>query len=723
MSSIVSRAPRRAPHRLVLASAALAGLAPFAGVRAQTPSQAAATDATTGVTLDAVVVKAVRDKLDDARNGLSPDTGSSIYRFDAADIAKLPLGEATPLNQVLLRTPGVVQDSFGAIHVRGDHANLQYRIDGVVIPEAIGGFGQALDTRFANRIDVLTGALPAQYGYRTAGIVDIHTKGADATRSGEASIVFGSNGHREPSLEVGGASGPFQYFLTGSFLEDDLGIENPMPGKDAVHDETRQHKAFAYFSYLLGESSRASLMLGTALNRFQIPDLAGVAPRFPVAGATVPDSLALDANQRERTDFQVASLQSSAGSLAYQVSLFSRLSTLRYDPDPLGDLAYTGVAAQVARRNVARGLQFDSSLPLGDSHTLRLGAFAQHERAGVDTTSSVFPADAEGHPTSDLPLAIADRGRLSGKLFGVYAQDEWQVSKTLVLNAGLRFDHVDTLSSESQLSPRLGLVDDLTETTRLHAGYARYFTPPPTEKIDTTSVAEFQGTTNALPSDADTRVRAERSNYYDVGISQELGSRVTVGADAWYRQVRHLQDEGQFGNALIYSAFNFDRGRSYGLDLTASYQGDRLSAYLNVGLESARGRGVETGQFNFADDELAFIDSHWVHLDHEQMLSASTGASYRLGDHDSAGLDLLYGSGLRRGFANTGRLPAYASVNGSLSHSLEVGAFGRIELRLSAINLFDRRYELRDGSGIGVGAPQWAPRRSWFLTLAKPFGS
>src|ERR1700694_1685216 len=119
----------------------------------------------------------VGKRLDAARNGLSPDTGSDIYRFDKKDIEALPLGDATPLNQVILRAPGVVQDSFGQLHVRGDHANLQYRVNGVVIPEPIAGFGQSFDTRFADQISILTGALPAQYGYRTAGIVDIRTKG------------------------------------------------------------------------------------------------------------------------------------------------------------------------------------------------------------------------------------------------------------------------------------------------------------------------------------------------------------------------------------------------------------------------------------------------------------------------------------------------------------------------------------------------------------------
>ena len=160
---------------------------PLAGAIALVCAQAHAADAAptpAPIQLDPVEVRAQRQRLDEARSSLSPETGSTIYRFDKSDIAKLPLGDATPLNQVLLRAPGVVGDSYGQLHVRGDHANLQYRINGVVIPESIGGFGQALDTRFADQINVLTGALPAQYGYRTAGVVDIRTKGADMANAG-----------------------------------------------------------------------------------------------------------------------------------------------------------------------------------------------------------------------------------------------------------------------------------------------------------------------------------------------------------------------------------------------------------------------------------------------------------------------------------------------------------------------------------------------------------
>lgn len=697
---------------------------PPAPTAAPAPGASASAPAGTGAVkeLQTVRVQGRRQKLDAARSSLSPETGSTIYRFDAADIAALPLGDATPLNQVVLRAPGVVGDSYGQVHVRGDHANLQYRLNGVVIPESISGFGQVLDTRFADSINVLTGALPAQYGYRTAGIVDIRTKGADMPNQGSVDVVFGSRGHREVSANAGGTTGDLSWFATGSYLVNDIGIENPTAARDALHDRTHQAKGFAYLSYLLGDESRVSLMFGSAANRFQIPNVPGQTPNFALDNAPPVDSANLNANQRERNDFQVLSFQSTFGAgVDYQVSLLHRYSDVHYTPDLNGDLAYFGVAANVLRKNETNGLQFDLSSAIGTQHTLRAGVYLQRERGGVDNTSLVFPADADGNQTSGTPISIVDNAKVGGHLAGVYVQDEWRPTKALTVNYGLRYDQVSTVVDESQLSPRLGLVYQLGDDTRLHAGYARYFTPPPTEKIDTTSVQKFLGTTNALPSDANTAVRSERSDYFDLGISHQLTPRITLGADAYYRKVRHLQDEGQFGNALIYSAFNFERGRIYGLELSASYKDERLSGYANVSLSRAMGRGIETGQFNFDADELAYIAQNWVHLDHDQSVAASAGLSWRIDEASTIGGDVLYGSGLRRGFANSEHLPSYTQVNLSATHAFSLGSFGKLDARISVINLFDRSYELRDGSGIGVGAPQFAPRRTLYVALSKPF--
>src|SRR5208337_4600989 len=76
----------------------------------------------------AVSLAVAATRLNQVRNSLSPSTGGSKYTFTQQAIHELPQGANTPLNQVILQAPGVAQDSYGQLHVRGDHANLQYRI-------------------------------------------------------------------------------------------------------------------------------------------------------------------------------------------------------------------------------------------------------------------------------------------------------------------------------------------------------------------------------------------------------------------------------------------------------------------------------------------------------------------------------------------------------------------------------------------------------------------
>ncbi len=682
-------------------------------------SAAQAADATLGTV-------SVTAKLDEARNQLSPDVGASQYVFDQKSLDQLPLGSATSLNQILLRAPGVVDDSFGQVHVRGDHADVQYRINGVIIPESISGFGQALDARVIDNLSFLTGALPAQYGYRTAGVVDITTKSGVAgagtdTFGGSVGLTTGSFGTFNPSATVYGRNGPWSGFLTANYLQDDVGIENPTASRDAIHDRTNQFKAFGYVSYLLADSSRLGFMFGATDNRFQIPNNPGQVPQFQLGDVGDFDSRDLDERQREVTRFGVLSLQGTLNETGYQVSVGQRFTSVGYQPDPIGDLVFNGVAGTIARSNRADTLQADFSTPFGDAHTMRYGLYASSEHPLADNTSLVFPADAQGNQTSMIPITIVDNAApIDARTYGLYVQDEWQVGEKLTLNYGVRGDKVDAYVHEGQLSPRFGAVFQASDTTTLHAGYARYFTPPPAELIAPTDIALFQGTTNALPTAVNAQTLSERSNYFDAGISQRVGDSLTLGLDGYYREVTNLLDEGQFGAALIFSPFNYAKGRVRGVEFTANYDHDGVSAYFNLASSRAMGKQVASGQYNFDEDELDYIATHWVHLDHDQRLASSGGISYDW-DGTRVGADYLYGSGLRNGFANSSHLPRYYTINLSADRKFDVPGMGALDVRIAAINVTDRVYLLRDGSGIGVGAPQYGARRGLFVGLEKDF--
>ncbi|WP_426687393.1 TonB-dependent receptor [Rhodanobacter ginsengiterrae] len=671
--------------------------------------------------LGAVSVSAA---LDQSRNGLSTDTGSSQYVISQKAIAQLPLGASTPINQVLLQAPGVVQDSYGGLHVRGDHANLQYRINGVIIPESIGGFGQSLDARTIRTVKLLDGALSAQYGLRTAAVVDITTKsGHDLGNGGSAGITGGSNGTLNPNASVWGSKDRWSWFLTGNSMENDAGIENPTASRRPIHDHTNQVKGFGDISYLIDNDTRLSLLFGVANNRFQIPNNPGQAPQFGYLDTVDFNSADLNERQRENTRFGVLALQGKLGATDYQVSVGQRYSSLAYTPDRIGELMFNGVASAVTRTNRASTLQADFATPLGSRHTLRYGVYGSFERAASGNDAWVFPAGADGLPTSTTPLNILDASRLSAKTWSAYVQDEWSIGQDWTLNYGLRGDRYHLARSESQLSPRLGLVWQATGSTVVHAGYSHYFTPPATEMIASSNIARFDGTTNAVADTGNNTPLAERSDYLDAGISQNLGSAWTVGVDAYYRKVQRLQDEGQFGSALVYSTFNYAAGQVKGLELTANYQQGPLSAYVNASLGKAIGKRIITSQYNFAADDLAYVNSHYIFLDHDQKLTSSGGINYALSERTRVGADYLFGSGLRKDgvVPNGASLPAYFQLNLNVAHDFAFDGFGKLHTQLAVLNVLDRSYELRDGSGIGVGAPQFGPRRGVYLSLQKDF--
>ena len=697
-------------HRSLLCRAAVLAFA----AALQHEALAADSPATLDVNVDAT-------RLDRARNALQPEVGASVYRFSRSDIETLPQGENTPLNQVLLQAPGVAYDSFGQLHVRGDHANLQYRLNGIIIPEPISGFGQSLDTRIIDQVNLITGALPAQYGYRTAGIVDIRTRSGDTGNGGTVDVYGGSHRTIQTSADVFGSSGPFSYYLSGALGENNLGVEAPTSNGNPLHDHTRQGNTFGYLSYLLNPLMRASVMFGATSNRFEIPNSPGVAPAFTLNGRSTFDSAGLNETQAELNNFAVFALQgTNGGALDYQVALFTRYTRTQFNADPVGDLMFNGVASDDFHSNRANGVQADFTYRVNDRHTLRSGLMFEREHAVFNDNVAVFPVDANGNQLSDQPIAIPDVHDKSGYLYSVYVQDEWKIASKLTLNYGLRYDRMSEYVQAGQLSPRIGLVYQPTDSTTLHAGYARYFTPPAFELVSDSTIDKFNGTTNQSPGTQNDPVKPERTHYFDIGITQRLTSALTVGLDAYYKKVSDLLDEGQFGSALIFTPFNYRQGRVYGLELTSSYRQGNVSAYLNVAYSRAQGKDIESAQFNFDPDELAYIANHWVNPDHDQRITASFGGAYTLG-RTIFSADGIVGSGLRRGFANTDRLPWYAQINLGLLRHFNEPMVGKFDARLVLVNTLGRVYQLRDGSGIGVGAPQFGPHRAIYAGLTKHF--
>jgi outer membrane receptor protein involved in Fe transport len=712
---IVVTAPKTKPKPKVARHAPAQSTATAAPANATTAAQAA---------LDTKMTN-----LNAARDNLLTSIGASSTTINHAAIMNMPQADNAPIDKVILQLPGVSYDSAASnpnFHVRNEYANVQMRINGVVLPEGVSGLGAFIDTNFVGSMSLLTGALPAEYGLRTAGVLDI-TSRAFATPGGDLSYYGGSRHTFTPSFDYGGSIGNSEYFVTARGNFNDLGIENPTPSLNAIHDQTQQGKFFGYASTLLDESTRFSWITAAAHSDFQIPNNPNQTPLgdFPFgAPLTTYDSSTLNENESDTYIANIATLQKHGTDGDAQLAAFNRYAEVHFVPDPTGDMVFNDVASDVIRQSTMTGLQFDTSYIASDQHTLRGGFAASGEQTNVTNASIVMPVDDTG--AVDGPaFNVTDHNSLLGWNIGGYVQDEWKLTNQLTLNTGVRFDQLFQFVDANQFSPRAALVYKPLTGTTFHAGYARYFTPPYQAQATQSNLALFNGTTNQPEVPLNDPVKPERSHYFDAGIDQTVLPGLDMGIDAYYKMARDMIDDGQFGQAVVLTQFNWTRGYSEGAEFKLKYHAGNFTAYGNFAYNITRAIGPETNQYLLDMATYDYLLNHYHYTDDMQRMTGSAGVSYRWQD-TTLSANMTYGSGLRSGDLSDGVVPnslhttPYAVVNTGIAHDFKWSPDSKpVTVRFDVINLFDQVYALRDGSGIGVFAPQYGARRGYYAGISQ----
>jgi outer membrane receptor protein involved in Fe transport len=697
---------RAASSRGAGRSSATAQEAAVAGAGAPNPAQAALDRKMQG--------------FDQSRDHVLTKLGASTYTIDRNAIETMPQGDNTPVDKLVLQLPGVNYDSAVSnpnFHVRGEYANVQTRINGLVLPEGVSGLGPVIDTNFIGSLSLLTGTLPAQYGLRTAGVLDI-TSRAFSAPGGSVSIYGGSQSTITPSFDYGGSVGDTQYYFSGRGNWNNLGIENPTSSVNALHDHTDQGKFFAYVSTLLNEQTRLSVISGASYSTFQIPNNPNQMPLGDFGPADY-DSSTLNEREIDQYYYNIVALQTKGDVVDTQLSVFSRYAQVHFIPDIFGDLVFNDVASDVTRASQMYGSQFDASYEVNSAHTLRAGYMITAEKTDVSNISTVLPVDPVSGSISPTPFTVSDTNSLLGWNLGAYVQDEWKLTNQLTLNYGVRFDQLYQFVDANQFSPRAALVYKPFDGTAFHAGYARYFTPPMQAQATQSNLALFNNTTNQPDVPLNDPVLPERSHYFDVGVEQKLLPGLTFGLDAYYKIATDLIDDGQFGQAVVLTQFNWARGYSEGAEAKVKYQNGDFSAYANFAFNITRATDPVSNQYLLDPDEYAFLLTHYHYTDDMQMLTGSAGASYRW-NQTLFSINMKYGSGLPTGFANSAFNQPYVTANLGIAHEFQAFPGAKpLTVRFDVVNLFDKIYAIRDGSGIGVFAPQFGQRRGFYAGISQ----
>jgi outer membrane receptor protein involved in Fe transport len=673
-------------------------------------------------------------KINPQPNGITK-TGASQYSLTQHEVAALPQGGNTPINQVLLQMPGVVQDDQAQVHVDGEHEDLQWRVNGVMMPmDSFTGFGQIFNSFFVRRVSLLNGILPVTYGYRDAGVLDMVTKNGCSNPGGNVGFYGGQRETLQPSFEYGGCQGKFSYYYTGTFLHSNLAFSSATDGPTPIHNITNQGQGFGYFTYEINPFNKLSLITGVSVNNGEIPNqpnepplynLKGVSScPFPQVCASVNyPSTAINESLNQDYYFGVLALSGAVGpEINYQVAYTGAYSTLQFNPDPIGDLVYQGVASDSFRSEFDNTLQTDLSRDFNwhnfGSHNIGTGFYVGYYGVQQDDTTLAFPTNASGQPTTNVPVSIVDNLNNINMLYGVYLQDIWQINEKWSLTAGVRWDAVTGIIDNNMVSPRVNLLYQLNKNTAFHAGFARYFQTPDFETGSPQSFKLFQNTTAAF-APGGTQSYPEKDYYWAAGVLHHFGPHLTVTENGYFRLSQDLIDSGQFGFVPIFVPFNYQHGRIWGSEFSATYNWENLTVRGNFTYSVAQGNNVVSGQYNFSSQEVSYIANHYVFLDHSQQYTASGGITYNWREWLFS-LTGAYGSGLRAGFANTDELGENFQIDLALEKGWQVPNLGDVKTRVVLVNATDNINELRNGTGIGIFQPGYGPRRTVYSAITVP---
>ena len=662
-------------------------------------------------------------------------TTSSATQIQREDIDSRPRGDSASVNEILATQPGFVYDALGQIYVRGNHANIQYQLDGVPLPDTVSGlFGQFLTPRLVENMEVITGGLPAEYGQRLSAVVNLNSRRPPPEGEGRLDLLYGSYETVTPGGFWGQKLGAVSYLVGGSLNWSNRGLDPPNP-TTYLNDKVQQARVFAKVDVDLNDRDHLSTLFSYSHDRFQIPIDPTLKP-----GNTTPDQYGNppppyfppDTQQTEtendvfgilsyRHDFSAARSLRIAGYFRHSAAKF--FGDPQHALGPTQDLCPEGStdplecpgASNVNRRSDHAGLVADYLQRLGDQHTLKFGlsvdqlwgntAYDAYARAFAPPPDFVRIGQGVDEPTATTG--------------GLYAQDRYTVGK-LTLTAGLRADLQSASPGAGSnrltdvgVSPRIGAAWAFTPDVVAHAFFGLLWIPP-----SVTDVAAGARLRNAVPPDQPIPydLRPETDRYAEVGLSARVLPALTLGLTLWGRLSTDQLDETEVGNTGITTPYNFAEGRAGGIEATADWIiTQNLTAFGNLNFGTAQGKGISSAKYLF--DAAALANDAWQTLDHSQTWTANAGANYRDGP-TLVSVILAYGSGLRTGSDNLSHVPGWVRVDLTLAHDF-LNLPLKPTLAIDVVNLFDAQYAYRLYNGFN--GSHWAPGRSVYVRASVNF--
>jgi outer membrane receptor protein involved in Fe transport len=654
-------------------------------------------------------------------------------------IQQTPGGSEVSLAKLLTTTtPGVIAGPFNQTFFRGNHANVQYQIDGVQLPDSpSGSFSEAISPRNIDHMEVITGGIPAQYGQRLAAVINMVTKSGEEKPGGEIELNYGSYDSFSPHAIYGGSSesGALHYFASANYRETRRGLDTPQPaslsnslqgGSAAIHDQANGNNEFFKLDWLMDNSNKFTAIVSQTQNHFQIPNFPGsfqptdsifqssYVDRWGNSGFTYVRPYTNDYQDEANAYVQGVWKHSFSDRSFLQVAPYFKYSYLHFQNDPNNDLAFpeTGTPNSAAsfyesRNTQNLGLKADYTRRLNEQHELKAGLQAQSSRS-TGTISVQTQSNGLSNDTSPE----------SATYLSAYVQDDWLLNKQWSFNLGLRYDFTqfafaDASPSDGWLQPRVGVNYMVTETTKLHAFYGRLFQPAPAEDLRDTFINTGSSACQAgrlCPYD----IRAEKDDYFEIGVAQQFNERQVALLNVYYKTAQNMLDDNQLLNTAIAQPYNLAKGYAYGVELSLKGEfANHWSEFFNYSYDIAKGYGMSGGFFAFTAPQA----NAWRFLDHVQIHTANAGVTYAA-EHLWWTLQGLYGSGLRTGPNNGSNLPGHLTFDTTVGYKFTGDNWwARCKVAVDVLNILNDAYPITIANGFN--GSHYAAGQQFFVHYIK----
>jgi outer membrane receptor protein involved in Fe transport len=671
---------------------------------------------------------------------------ASVNQLDSSAIATSPVNNS--LNRMIETLPGVVQFSYNEPVINGFHG-VTYNIDGAPLPVATtSNFAEIIDPKLIDSMEVLTGAIPAEYGGdRIGGVVNMITERPSDIPEGTFGMMtggFGNQGQGIGQFDVGSHFGSSELFLSANAGTTNRGLDAPT--QIAINDASSYNDQFLHFITELNARNTLAFDYGTSFSQFQIP----INTQFGYSYDPVVNVAGTQDTQLEYSRFSNLNwtMVSQDGNGVFQVIPWWRSARIDYNGDlpldvlgvePNFDICPPTCAPTVHLVGLDSGTFASyvgvraSDFRATKNHAWKIGLDINRETAIANQTFACYYVNCAASGTVVKPYyaAITTPQGQAGSQVAIYGEDKWQMSPYVVWNYGLRYDASTGYVGGNQVSPRIGVSIWNGRRDVAHVYYARFYAAPLLEDVRQAcvllSAQQACSTTHPVYD-----LKPESDAYFETGVTHTFNPQFTLGLNIFEKSVVNVLDTSQLFNTPIFAVYNNSIGINHGAELRLQ---DRMltgDQWFVTGTYSGSYAACISGStFLFPPNPVGIPCVAQLSLeDHSQTVDATAAYTHRFGgDHKLwySTLQANYGSGFPVQFQDananlSGTLPAHTTFDFSLGRDLTPGHAGEdqgLGFSLQVLNVLNHQYVIKVANGFNT--TQWANGRNFLFRVSQPF--